>query len=207
VDPTLLAIVDAAFVPQRDLRLRIAQVARGGATWLQVRAKALATADFIRYARVAAGAARKAGIPFLINDRADIALLVGADGVHLGSTDLPIAEARKLLGAGMWVGATARESEAARRAEEAGATYLGVGPQFASTVKPSLSALPVGRIAEIRRSCRIPLIGIGGVDASRAKEVARRGLDGMAVISALWRTADPEEAARELAAGFRRGKV
>jgi thiamine-phosphate pyrophosphorylase len=207
MDPTLLVIVDAEFVPRNDLARRIAEVARGGATWLQIRAKGLATGDFIGYARVAAGAARDAGIPFLINDRADIALLLGADGVHVGEHDLPVADARAVLGGGAWVGATARDGEGARMAEEAGASYVGVGPLFPTSVKPSLTPLPAGRIAEIRRSCSLPLVGIGGIDRYRAEEVARRGLDGMAVISALWKAADPEGEARELVRRFRRGKV
>jgi len=114
---------------------------------------------------------------------------------------------REVLGAEAWIGATARDGEGARLAEEAGASYLGVGPLFPTSVKPSLVPLPEGRIAEIRRCCSLPLVGIGGIDQSRAEEVGRRSLDGMAVISALWAAADPEGEARELVRRFRRGKV
>jgi thiamine-phosphate pyrophosphorylase len=206
MDWTLLAIVDAGFVPEERLEECIAAAARGGATWLQVRAKALATGDLVRYSRVAARAARAVGLPFLINDRADVARVVGADGVHVGAEDLPVSEARRLLGPRALVGATAREAGAARRAEVDGASYLGVGPQFASPTKPSLVPLPEGRVAEIREACALPLVGIGGIDAMSAAIAARRGLDGIAVVSALWRGPSPEDAARRIAREFREGR-
>ncbi|MFH1682114.1 MAG: thiamine phosphate synthase [Candidatus Eisenbacteria bacterium] len=206
MDWTLLAIVDAAFVPEDTLERSIAAAARGGATWLQIRGKALATGDLLRYARVAARAAREANVPLLINDRVDVALAAGADGVHLGEEDLPVAEARKLLGLGRLIGRTARDPKTARRAETEGADYLGVGPQFGSATKPALVPLPEGRTAEIRRASSLPLVGIGGIDPSNAPVAARRGLDGIAVISALWAGNAPEEAARRLVRGFREGR-
>lgn len=205
MDWTLLAIVDASLVREEELAARIAEVARGGATWLQVRGKGLATGDLVRYAREAVRAARAAGVPVLINDRADVALAVGADGVHLGAEDLPVREARLLLGPDAIIGATARDPETARRAEEAGATYIGVGPQFGSRTKPELAPLPEGRTREIRDAVRIPLVGIGGIGARNAAVAARRGLDGIAVLSALWSSGNPEEAARSAARAFREG--
>lgn len=204
-DPTLLAIVDAAHVPLGRVREFVLAVVRGGSTWVQLRAKGLATAEVIGYARAAGSAARQAGVPFLVNDRADVAILAGADGVHLGAEDLPVAEARRMLGPRALVGATVREPGAARRAEADGADYLGVGPQFGSPSKPELVPLPEGRSTEIARAVSIPLVGIGGIDAGNAGRVAARGLDGIAVISALALSPDPEEAARELARAFRRG--
>lgn len=206
MDWTLLAIIDADFVPEDALEASIAAVARGGATWVQVRAKALATGDFVRYARVAARAAKTAGVPFFINDRVDVALAVEADGVHLGEEDLPIAEARKLLGPARRIGRTARDPETARRAEAEGADYLGVGPQFGSRTKPALVPLPVGRTEEIRRAVSLPLVGIGGIGPSNAREAAKRGLDGIAAISALFASGDPEGAARRLVRAFREGR-
>ncbi|MFH1278356.1 MAG: thiamine phosphate synthase [Candidatus Eisenbacteria bacterium] len=206
-DPTLLAIVDAAHVPPDRLEEGILRAVRGGVTWIQVRAKDLATAEIIGYARAAGSAARKAGVPFLVNDRADVAILAGADGVHIGADDLPVAEARRLLGPRALIGATARDPGRARRAEADGADYLGVGPQFASPVKPELVPLPEGRSAEIGRAVSLPLVGIGGIHAGNAGRVAARGLQGMAVISALWRSPDPEEAARNLVRAFRRGET
>jgi thiamine-phosphate pyrophosphorylase len=206
MDFTLLAILDAALLPEGEVEARIAAARRGGATWFQLRAKALATGDLLRYARVALRAARAAGVPLLVNDRVDVALATGADGVHLGAEDLPIADARRLLGAGALVGGTARDPDAARRAEEEGATYLGVGPQFGSRTKPGLRPLPEGRTAEIRRASRLPLIGIGGIDDGNAAICARRGCDGIAVVSALWLSGDPESAARALQREFRRGR-
>ncbi|MBN1825905.1 MAG: thiamine phosphate synthase [Candidatus Eisenbacteria bacterium] len=207
MDWTLLVIVDGSFVPPEMLDERIAAVARGGATWLQIRVKGLVTGDWIRYVREAGRAARAAGLPFLVNDRADVAALVGARGVHVGRDDLPVRDARRFLGPEAIVGATVRDAEAARRAEREGASYLGVGPQFRTDTKPELTPLPTDRIREIREATALPLVGIGGVDAGRASETAARGMDGMAVVSAVWGAPDPEEAARRLVEEFHGGKV
>ena len=206
MDYTLLAIVDIAFVPEEEAEKAVVAAARGGATWIQVRAKGLASGLFLRYAREAGRGARRAGIPFLINDRIDLALATGADGVHLGEKDLPAGEAFRLLGPDAKVGITARDRESARKAERDGASYLGVGPQFASPTKPELTPLPEGRSEEIRRSTRLPLVGIGGIDESNAAVAGGRGLDGIAVLSALWRRGDPCGAAAELARAFRNGR-
>jgi len=205
-DPILLAIIDASVVPEADVSDRIAAAGRGGATWLQIRAKDLATGDFVRYVRSAGQAAMRAGLPFLINDRVDIASLVEAAGVHVGGSDLPVTEARALLGEGALVGASARTADRAARAEANGADYIGIGPQFASPTKPELVPLPPGRTAEIRQAVSIPIIGIGGIDDGNAAEAARRGLDGIAVISGIWSSDDTEGSARRLAAAFRSGR-
>jgi len=206
LDPTLTAIVDSEFVPIEELSLRIPQAARGGATLLQTRVKRLATAEWLRYVREAERAARGAGVPLIVNDRADLAIVAGAAGVHLGEQDLPVRDARKLLGPGAIIGATARDAGAAAAAEAAGADYLGVGPLFATSTKPDLPVLERGRIGEIRSATNLPLVGIGGIDPEGAAEAARLGLDGIAVISALWKGGDPERAAREFITRFREGK-
>jgi len=207
VDWTLLIIVDAAFLPVETIETNVAAAARGGATWLQIRAKGLASGPLFRYVREAGRSARAAGIPFLVNDRADAAALAGARGVHLGREDLPVAEARRLLGPEAVIGATVRDAGDARRAEREGATYLGVGPQFRTETKPELIPLTKERIGEIRGATRLPLVGIGGIRPGRAAEVAARGMDGMAAVSAVWRAPDPEEAARRLVREFNGGMV
>jgi len=207
LDWTLLVIVDSAFVPFESIAGKIEAAARGGATWLQIRVKGVATGEWIRYVREAGRAARAAGLPFLVNDRADVAALVGADGVHVGAEDLPVPEARRILGPEAIIGATVRDAGAAIRAEREGASYLGVGPQFRTDVKPELTPLPTDGIREIRAAVRLPLVGIGGIGPGRAAEVAARGMDGMAVVSAVWSAPDPAEAARGLVEEFHRGRI
>lgn len=202
MDYTLLAIVDSGFVTIEEIERRIEEVARGGATWLQIRGKGLATGTLIRYVREAGRAARAVGLPFVVNDRVDVASLTGADGVHVGEHDLPVRDVRRILGPDAIVGATVRDAEAACRAEKDGASCLGVGPLFPSAVKPDLRPLTRETVRAIREATTLPLIGIAGVDRSNAGRAREWGLDGVAVISALWRSADPEESARLLVRGF-----
>lgn len=206
IDLTLMAIVDLSFVSRTELPEKIEAVARGGATCMQIRAKRVATADWIRYVREAGEASRRAGLPFLVNDRIDLAIEAGADGVHLGQDDLPVETARSLLGPGCTIGASARTPKSAAAAERAGADYIGVGPLFATSTKPDLIALDREVIRAIRGATSLPLVGIGGVDAAGAAEAAGLGMDGVAVISALWVSNHPERAAREIAGRFREGR-
>ncbi len=206
IDLTLMAIVDSSSLSLTELPMKIESVARGGATCLQIRAKRVATAHWIRYVRRAGEASRRAGLPFLVNDRVDLALESKADGVHLGQDDLPVDVAREQLGKRAVIGATAHTLEAAVRAERAGADYIGVGPLFATPTKPKLAPIDRGVFGAIREAISIPLVGIGGVDASRAAEAAQLGLDGVAVISALWRVDRPDEEASEIVRRFREGR-
>lgn len=181
-------------------------VIRAGAGAVQVRVKSLATSDWIRYVRAAGEIVRANDALFLVNDRVDIALVVRADGVHLGVNDLPVREARALLGPGAVIGASARTPEAAVQAERDGADYIGIGPLFASPTKPDLTPLPNGRIDAVRNATRLPLVGIGGIDRDRARKAGALGIDGIAVISALWKSASPAEEAREMVNRFREGR-
>ena len=131
------------------------------------------------------------GAIFLINDRVDIALGVGADGVHLGSGDLPYRLARKLLGRGRLIGLTVHSLKEAREAQESGADYLGVSPVFSTGTKPDAGE-PVGcgLIRKIKENIRIPLVAIGGISLKNAGEVIRSGADSLCAISAVVTKAD-----------------
>ncbi len=206
IDPTLMAIVDPSCLSLNELSRAIEAVVRGGATCVQVRAKRVAVSFWIRYVREAAHACRRSNTAFLVNDRVDLALLSGANGVHVGDDDLPVAEARRLLGDGAVIGATARSAEAVEAAADRGADYAGVGPLFRSSTKGDLVPLERNVIRRIRERSPIPVVGIGGIGAATAHEAGRLGLDGIAVISALWRTGDWEENARELKGRFLEGR-
>jgi thiamine-phosphate pyrophosphorylase len=141
---------------------------------------------------------REHGIPFIVNDRVDLALILDADGVHIGQEDLPVPDVRRIIGSRL-LGVSTETVEEARRAVAEGADYLGVGPMFATSTKPDAGD-PIGpsAITRIRREigAEIPLVGIGGVTPERAPEVLAAGADGVAVISAISRAASPVEAAR-----------
>jgi thiamine-phosphate pyrophosphorylase len=143
---------------------------------------------------------RPAGVLCLVNDRLHVALAVGADGGHVGAEDLPVAAARKVLGAGGVLGATCRDGVSARAARRAGATYLGVGPAFATTTKVGLPPpLGVTAVGEVARSVPdTPIVAIGGVTVDTAAELVRAGASGVAVVGAIADAADPGWATEEL---------
>jgi thiamine-phosphate pyrophosphorylase len=171
----------------------------GGAPTLQARVKL--GSDRRRFDTVAAIAdrCRVAGATCIVDDRADFAVAAGADGVHVGADDLSIVAARRVMGPGMLVGATARDTETARRLVAAGADYLGVGPAYLSTTKQGLPApLGCGGVRAIVEAVPIPVIAIAGITAARVPEVLAIGAWGVAVIGAVATADDPRVATREL---------
>ncbi len=136
----------------------------------------------------------KRGKTFIVNDRLDIALSVGADGVHLGQDDLPLSAARRIIPPGMLLGVSARNLREALQAQNFGASYLGVGAVFPTGTKP----IGLQSLAEICRSVEIPVVGIGGINAANAGQVIRAGAAGVAVISYIVGAPDIAAAAREI---------
>jgi thiamine-phosphate pyrophosphorylase len=148
-------------------------------------------------ARAVAGACADAGAPLLVNDHLDVAQAVDAAGVHLGQDDLPVADARRVLGAGALIGATATTAAQARAAESDGASYVGFGPVFATASKAN-PALVKG-LAGLRAACRavtIPVIAIAGITPERVPPCLAAGAHGVAVLSGIACTTDPTRAAR-----------
>ncbi len=175
----------------------------GGATAIQLREKDLPARDIVEVGRRLADLCRSAGVVFIVNDRADVAVACGADGVHVGEDDLPVAAARQIVGSGKIVGASAGTIEAAVRAEHEGADYLGVGSVFATLTKADAGA-PIGLdgLAAIARAVRIPIVGVGGITAENAAGVIRAGAAGVAVVSAVVAQPDVARAARTLRASI-----
>jgi thiamine-phosphate pyrophosphorylase len=183
----------------------------GGAKAVQLRAKDATTRELMDLGRAILAACRQAGAAFLVNDRLDVALALGADGVHLGPDDMPVADARRVADAvqpGLVIGASAGTVEEALAAERAGADYLGVGSIFGTDTKPDAGA-PVGvaRIREIRAATRLPIIAIGGVTAENVAQVIEAGAAGAAVISAISRADDMAAAAAAIASAMGQGRT
>lgn len=164
-----------------------------GATCIQVRCKDSSTRAFMDFARRVLLGARGSGVPVIINDRVDIALALGAEGVHLGREDMPVADARRLAGSALIIGASVNELESARQALRAGADYLGVGAIFPSPTKPDREPISLDILRAIRVEIDLPIVAIGGIDATNAAVPLENGADGVAVISALRQCLDPEE--------------
>jgi len=169
-----------------------------GAPLVQVRCKEVTDRDRYHHSSRLQRLCREAGAVCLVNDRVDLALAVGADGVHVGDDDLPVAVARRLLGWGM-VGATCRDADSARRAVDGGATYLGVGPAYTTATKAGLPP-PLGPrgIEAVASAVDVPVIAIAGVTAQRVRELRSAGAWGVAVVGAVYSAADPGEAVRQL---------
>jgi len=187
----VLCLVDAT-----DEVSLLPALAAAGVDGFQVRAKGLADAALLGFAESVVAAVRPLGAVVVVNDRVDVALASGADGVHLGREDLPVAAARRLAH-GLLIGATCRDREQVRRAAADGAAYAGFGPVFATASKRGLPA-PLGTEGVRPAAGVLPLIGIGGVEATTARAVRAAGAAGVAVIGAIWRQPDPVAAAKEL---------
>ena len=179
----------------------------GGADTIQLRQKAGSTREMIEIARQMKRLCEQAGVLFIVNDRVDIALASGSDGVHLGQDDFPIPQARDLLGKSSIIGGSAGSIEEARKCLSEGADYIGFGPVYATTSKED--AGPAGGIdllKEVVEVIPLPIIAIGGVDEQNVQDVMATGAYGIAVISAVCCQEYPERATRTLARSLWEGR-
>lgn len=195
----LYAVTDRAWaVDEEAFFQQIEAAVRGGAAIVQLREKHLEDEPFLAEARRFADLCRRLGAVSIINDRADIALAAGADGVHVGQSDLEAGRARALLGPHKIVGVSAHSPEEARRAREAGADYLGCGAAFATGTKADAKPIPRETIRAVTAAAGIPVVAIGGVSRENILELKGLGLSGVAVVSGLFAQKDVRAAAREL---------
>ena len=179
----------------------VAAALDGGIDVVQLRDKAVSDRERYETGVRLRELAADAGVPLLVNDRIDLAAAVDADGVHLGQTDLPVAVAREQLGEDSIVGVSASTVEQARAAEAAGADYLGVGAVYGTDSKDvsgDRDGIGTERVAAVADAVELPVIGIGGIDASNAAPVVDAGATGVAVLSAITAAADPKAAAAAL---------
>lgn len=176
----------------------VVSVAGTAADAIQVRAKDATDRALVAWTSALVDRVRSSGVRVIVNDRLDVALAAGADGVHVGADDLPVGCVRALVDDGFLVGATTRGAEDVRRAIADGADYCGVGPVFATSTKAGLPA-PVG-LDVLREAATLgPVIAIGGVTPARVGAVMAAGAHGFAVVSAVWQAVDPPRVMEELA--------
>jgi thiamine-phosphate pyrophosphorylase len=181
--PPVYAILDPDQTKGRDALEVLRALLQGGATIIQLRAKTLVPRDFLELARSAKEEAQRAGCRLIVNDRVDIALACGADGVHLGQEDLPLAAARKLMVEKI-VGISTHNEAQARQAERGGADYVGFGPIFGTTTKETgYAARGAPMLRSIRNAVKIPIVAIGGIKEDNVAEVWEAGADAAAIIS------------------------
>ncbi len=198
VDYTLYLCTDRRLMTCDTIERSVELAIAGGATVVQLREKDCSSREFYELALRVKAVTSKANVPLIINDRLDICQAAGADGVHLGQSDLPCSIARKILGDSMIIGVSAANPEEALKAQKDGADYLGVGAVFATSTKTDTRVVTPETIREIRAAVTIPFVVIGGVNVNNISSLYGLGINGAAVVSAIVAKDDIESAAREM---------
>ncbi|MFZ0612371.1 MAG: thiamine phosphate synthase [Desulfobacterales bacterium] len=199
IDYSLYLVTDRGLSRGRTTLDIVTAAVSGGVTCVQLREKVASTREFIEEALTIRDYLRSVNIPLIINDRLDVALALGADGVHLGRTDMSPVMARAVAGNRMVIGISVESVADALAAENNGADYLGVSPIFATPTKTDTApALETAGLRAIRQAVRLPLVAIGGLYRGNAADIIHCGADGVAVVSAIVSAADPAKAARRL---------
>jgi thiamine-phosphate pyrophosphorylase len=206
MDPTLYVILDRVAARGRDLDEILAGTLEGGCRMVQLREKEWPSGRLLPLAERLGGRCRRAGATFIVNDRVDLAVAVGADGVHLGQDDLPPRAARPLLRPGMILGRSTHTLVQATRARDEAVDYVAVGSMFETATKPDFELAGPELLRRIRPLTPQPLVGIGGITHANVGDVIRAGADGVAVISAVCGDPDPAAATRRLLAAIREAR-
>ena len=197
IDYSLYLCTDRGLMTSATIEESVEAAVRGGATVVQLREKDCSSREFYELGLRVREITARYGVPLFVNDRADIALAVGADGVHVGQSDLP-CKAVRAIAPGMLVGVSASSLAEAVQAERDGADYLGVGAMFATGTKTDAAIVSMEELEAIRRAVSIPIVVIGGINKQTIPAFRGQGIDGAAVVSAIVAQPDPEAAAREL---------
>ena len=186
----LYAVTDRAWVGKQSLAEQVESALRGGVTCVQLREKELDKERFLREAEEIFALCKQYRVPFFINDNVALALRCHADGVHVGQDDMDVAEVRRLVGQEMMIGVSVHTVEEACAAAAGGADYLGVGAMFATSTKTDASLVTKETLRAICDAVSIPVVAIGGISKSNLLELAGTGVDGVALVSAIFSAAD-----------------
>ena len=197
-DTSLYFITDSTGFSEEEFLRRIEAALRGSVTLLQLREKDKTTRKYLDLARKVHALTKRYGVPLIIDDRLDIALAIGAEGVHLGQSDLPIDLARQLLGPDRIIGATAKTVPQALEAYQQGADYLGVGAIYPTTTKVKTVLTSTDTLRDICNTVPIPVNAIGGLNRDNIDILAGIPVAGICVVSAIMKADDPKKAAAEL---------
>ena len=205
IDYSLYLVTNRLLMSTKTLGEAVEQAIIGGCTMVQLREKKISSLDFYALALEIKKITDRYGIPLIINDRIDIAMAVGAAGVHIGQKDIPADIARKVIGKDMLLGVSAASVAEAENAAKAGADYLGVGAMFPTGTKPDAGFVSMEELGRIRRAVDIPIVVIGGISKENAMLFQPMGIDGLAVVSAVIAQPDIKKSAADLKSQFRKG--
>ena len=186
----LYAVTDSQWLGERTLAQDVEKAILGGATFVQLREKTASVEDFIVLAKEVQVVCKKYNVPFVINDNIEVALEVNADGIHVGQADLTARAVREKMGIDKIIGVSAGTVEEARLAQEAGADYIGVGAVFQTSTKLDAGGVSISRLKEICSEINLPVVAIGGISFENVGELTGTGIDGVAVVSAIFAQED-----------------
>lgn len=191
----LYAVTDRTWLGSRSLSEDVEKAILGGATFVQLREKDADFETFVAQGRGVQAVCKKYNVPFVINDNVDVALALDADGVHVGQSDMEAGNVRERLGADKIIGVSTRTVDEAMLAEQRGADYIGVGAMFSTSTKLDASDVSFQALTEICKAVSIPVVAIGGISLENVTQLAGTGIDGVAVVSALFAAEDIRAAA------------
>ena len=196
----LYAVTDRAWVGEQTLYQQVESALKGGATCVQLREKQLGDADFLQEAIQIHALCQQYGVPLFINDNVDVAVKCHAEGIHVGQEDMAAAQVRQRVGDGMMIGVSVHSVEEALEAVRHGADCLGVGAAFSTHTKADVDVLPEGMMKAICDAVDIPVVAIGGIHKDNILQLRGTGVDGVALVSAIFSAKDIEAECRELKA-------
>lgn len=194
----LYAVTDRAWVGQQSLYEQVEAALKGGITCLQLREKELGEAEFLEEARRISALCKRYGVPFFVNDHVEVALACQADGIHVGQEDMAAGLVRQRVGEKMLIGVSVHSVEEALEAVRNGADCLGVGAMFSTTTKTDVNVLPKETLRAICQAVDLPVVAIGGLNKENIHQLAGTGVDGVALVSAIFGARDIEKECREL---------
>lgn len=194
----LYAVTNSKLVSKQPLIEQVESALKGGITCLQLREKELDEASFLAEAIEIKKLCEKYHVPFIINDNVNVAIKCGADGVHVGQSDMEVSEVRKLVGDNMIIGVSAHTVQEAKLAEAGGADYLGVGAIYQTTTKQDATYVSLNELKRICNSVKIPVVAIGGMDRNTISKLSGTGVDGVAIVSAIFAADDIEQECKKL---------
>lgn len=194
----LYAVTDRAWTGEQTLYEQVEAALKGGVTCVQLREKALDEAAFLQEAKDICALCRRYHVPFIVNDNVDIAVACGADGIHVGQEDMVAGEVRRRVGEAMILGVSVHTVEEARQAVRDGADYLGLGAVFPTSTKIDADQMTSETLRDICSAVDVPIVAIGGINRDNLLNLAGSGVDGVALVSAIFSAEDIEKTCQEL---------